>query len=149
MKSIGERVRELREKILDKTQKEFGEPLGLSPNTIAGYEKVKIPMSGVRSICNYYHVCEEWLMNGTGEIFLPPEPVAEDALIGTLRAQYNLDDKSLKILKIYLSLPEPERKYLADQIHRFAAEVVAADEPAESKKKTPPQSPPENLRKSG
>lgn len=66
-----DRIRQLR-KELGLNQTEFGERIGVKQTTIAGYETgAKNPMeSVVLSICREFNVNENWLRNGTGEMFL-------------------------------------------------------------------------------
>lgn len=66
-----DRIRQLR-KELGLNQTEFGERIGVKQTTIAGYETgAKNPMeSVVLSICREFNVNEDWLRNGTGEMFL-------------------------------------------------------------------------------
>lgn len=56
------------------TQEKFAEKLGLKRNTIATYEIGKsTPIDAViLSICREFNVNEEWLRNGTGEMFIKP-----------------------------------------------------------------------------
>jgi DNA-binding XRE family transcriptional regulator len=65
------RIKELRKEI-GLNQTEFGERIGVKQTTIAGYETgAKNPLdSVVRSICREFKVNEEWLRNGTGEMFV-------------------------------------------------------------------------------
>ena len=41
MEAIGDRIKRLRKEILDKTQKEFGEHIGLKPNSVSDIESGK------------------------------------------------------------------------------------------------------------
>ncbi len=65
------RLRSLR-KTLKLTQKEFAESLKISRNNIAGYESgTRNPSEAVISlICSTFHVNEDWLRFGTGEMFI-------------------------------------------------------------------------------
>lgn len=74
-----DRIRQLR-KELGLNQTEFGERIGVKQTTIAGYETgAKNPMeSVVLSICREFNVSEDWLRNGTGEMFLD---VKENSII--------------------------------------------------------------------
>ena len=73
---MNERIKKLR-KVLDLTQQEFGERLGIKRNTIATYESGRNePIDAVVSlICKEFNVNEEWLRSGNGEPFkeLPEE----------------------------------------------------------------------------
>ena len=68
---MNERIKKLR-KILNLTQQEFANRLGVARNNIAGYETGKrSPSDAVISlICREFNVNKEWLCTGTGEIFM-------------------------------------------------------------------------------
>ena len=67
---MGERIKELR-KQLGLTQQEFSEKIGIKRNSLANYEIGRNePIDAIVSlICRVYHVNEEWLRTGNGEIF--------------------------------------------------------------------------------
>ena len=54
------------------TQVDFGERIGVKGNTITNYENgLRTPTDAViLSICREFDVNEEWLRNGTGEMFV-------------------------------------------------------------------------------
>ena len=54
------------------TQAEFGEKIGVKGNTVTNYETgLRNPTDAViRSICREFDVNEEWIRNGTGEMFV-------------------------------------------------------------------------------
>lgn len=64
------RIKKLR-KALDLTQQEFASRIGTSQNSLAGYEAGRRnPSSSViNNICKEFHVNEEWLRTGDGEMF--------------------------------------------------------------------------------
>lgn len=64
------RLKELRT-ALNLTQQEFADKLGTSRNNIAGYEIGRRSPSDavVTLICKEFNVNEDWLRNGTGEMF--------------------------------------------------------------------------------
>lgn len=65
------RLKNLR-KALGLTQQEFADKIGIKRNTIAQYEIGRnAPIEAVViSICREFSVNEEWLRNGTGDMFL-------------------------------------------------------------------------------
>lgn len=69
---MNERIKNLR-KSLNKTQEEFSKQIGLSRNFIAQVEiGTKTPSDRtISDICREFNVNEEWLRNGTGEMFIP------------------------------------------------------------------------------
>ena len=75
---MNERLIKLR-KSLHITQQEFANRLNISRSTIATYEVGKSNPSdaAVMLICREFNVNEEWLRNGTGEMFLPANRYTE------------------------------------------------------------------------
>lgn len=68
---MGERIKQLR-KVLGLTQKEFGDRIGVKPNTIGTYEIGRNePIDAVISlICLKFDVNEYWLRTGEGDMFI-------------------------------------------------------------------------------
>ena len=67
---IGYRLKELR-KILGLTQQEIADKLGIKRNSFANYEIGRnTPLDTIiKSICREYHVREDWLRTGEGNMF--------------------------------------------------------------------------------
>lgn len=67
---MNERIKELRT-VLNLTQDAFAKRLGVKRNTIGNYETGnRVPSDqSIFSICREFNVNEEWLRNGTGEMF--------------------------------------------------------------------------------
>lgn len=67
---MNERIKELRI-ALNLTQDAFAKRLGVKRNTIGNYETGnRVPSDqSIFSICREFNVNEEWLRNGTGEMF--------------------------------------------------------------------------------
>lgn len=116
---MNERIKELR-KAIGITQQELADKLGLKRNTIATYEIGKaVPSDRVISdLCNKYSVNEEWLRNGTGEMFKQPsdeigyyvEDLLEydghgnpfyDMIIEMMKKYQELDEKSKAVIREY------------------------------------------------
>lgn len=68
---MNNRIRQIR-KEYGLTQVEFGEKIGVKGNTITNYETgLRNPTDAVLlSICREFNVNEDWLRNGTGEMFI-------------------------------------------------------------------------------
>lgn len=79
--SLGERIKQVRGAI---SQKDFGDALGVSANTLRGYENDSVPPGAdfVVRLCTRYNVDYSWLLAGAGEAYNgsnasnPSEPVA-------------------------------------------------------------------------
>ena len=70
----GERVKEVR-KSLNLTMEQFGNKLGVTKVAISNIEKEKRNLTEQmsRAICREFNVSEEWLLNGTGDMFTSNE----------------------------------------------------------------------------
>ena len=67
--SVGERIFQLRG-CLKLSQKEFGERMGLSQNTIFRLESgMLFAKKYVKLICGEFEVNEQWLLDGKGSVF--------------------------------------------------------------------------------
>ena len=73
-----DRLRQLR-KELGLTQREFSEKIGIKPNTFSQYESGRNePIDAVLQLsCEKFNVREEWLRNGSGEMFVQRDPFDE------------------------------------------------------------------------
>ena len=90
-----ERIKELR-KALGKTQQDFADSLELSRNFIAQVETgAKTPSERtLKDICREFKVNYDWLVNGTGEMFL--ERDSGDEIAEFLSSLLDDDDTSIR-----------------------------------------------------
>lgn len=67
---MNKRIKELRT-MFKMSQEKFGMKLGVTKTAISLLESGKnnITEQMIKSICREFNVCEEWLRNGTGEVF--------------------------------------------------------------------------------
>ena len=98
---IAKRIKELR-KMLNLTQEEFGEKLGLSKSNISDIERGKVrprdPL--LRLIEQTFSVNPEWLRHGRGEMFKPKPQVAQlDALTELFKAMERLEGRVPRAIK--------------------------------------------------
>ena len=114
-----ERIRKLRRE-LDLTQEKFAERIGIKRNTIATYESGRNePVDYVVAlICREFHVNEEWLRNGTGEMFAQD---SEDEL-QALTEKYSLSPADRVLIEKYVSLKADTRNAILE----FMKDVVAS-----------------------
>lgn len=137
---MNERIKKLR-KVLDLTQQEFGERLGIKRNTIATYESGRNePIDAVVSlICKEFNVNEEWLRDGTGEMFKAAPSTALDALA----EEYNYSHRDYVIVEKFSNLSRKDRDVILNFITEVAAGCDDVDEqlPAIQKKQPLPHDP--------
>lgn len=117
--NIGDRLKRLR-KELDLTQEAFASRIGSVQNTITGYESGRRNPSApvVSLICREFNVNEEWLRNGTGEMFVPD---AGDELEAVVK-EYGLSNADQVILEKFVHLSDEAR----EAIINYMIDVVAA-----------------------
>lgn len=102
------------------TQEAFATRIGSVQNTITGYESGRRNPSApvISLICKEFNVNEEWLRNGTGEMF-NPEPCDE---LDSLADKFNLSHGEYIFLEKYLKLKREER----DNVFDFIMDVCSA-----------------------
>lgn len=103
------RLHQLR-KTLKLNQEDFGKRLGVTGASISRLEKGErnITEQMILSVCREFNVDEEWLRNGDGEMFLPPNDELGD-LVGRLVADRSSEFSSI-ILDIMRSLDQLDDK---------------------------------------
>lgn len=111
--TIGERIKELR-KTLDLTLEKFGKQLGVTKVAISNLENGNRSLTDqmALSICREFNVREEWLRDGTGEMF---EPAASDEL-DALAKEYGLSEGEKILIEHYVKLDESSRRAVIDFI---------------------------------
>ena len=116
---IGSRIKKLR-KELDLTQTEFATRIGSVQNTVTGYESGRRNPSApvISLICREFNVREEWLRDGTGEMFKAAPSSALDALA----EQYGLTNAAYVMVEKFVNL-KPEAQ---ETIFNYVREVAAA-----------------------
>lgn len=114
-----DRIKKIR-RDLDLTQQEFADRLGVKRGTIANYEIGRNePVDSIISlICREFNVSEEWLRNGTGEMFVPD---ASDELEAVVK-EYCLSNADQVILEKFVHLSDEAR----EAIINYMIDVVAA-----------------------
>ncbi|GHU57656.1 hypothetical protein AGMMS49975_23580 [Clostridia bacterium] len=107
---VNERIHYLRKYILKKTQSEFADKIKISRSNLGNIENgnVNITERVLNDISREFSVNTEWLNKGI-------EPILSDSKEDTVN----------RIVKIYDSLSEPNRKYLEGYIYRLFEEQQA------------------------
>ena len=92
-----DRIKQLR-KSLKLTQNEFGEKIGMVGSAITKYEKGERGLSDavIKSICREFHVREEWLRTGIGDMM---ETTPED-LIAQIAKENNFGPGRVMFLRV-------------------------------------------------
>lgn len=124
---MNERIKKLR-RHLDLTQQEFADRIGVKRNTIANYEIGRNePIDSVLAlICREFHVNEEWLRTGNGEMFLAAPTSALDALA----SEQGLSHGEYILIEKFLGLKPELRQSLVNYVVEVAAALASDDIPA-------------------
>lgn len=127
---MNERIKELR-KTLGLTLEKFGEALGVQKSAVSKWERGEnsVPEQMVKSICREFSVNEEWLREGTGEMFLVPDDetaalvsdLLEDAdgefygmVLDVIRTYQQLQPESQEVLRNFCNQLAENRKTRKD-----------------------------------
>ena len=105
---MNKRIRELR-KVLNLSQREFANKIGLKQNAISYMEKScsTVTEQNIKNICSQFSVNENWLRTGFGKMFLENEkkpkeffdifdelsPILQDYLIKTAKDLLDIQSK--------------------------------------------------------
>lgn len=124
--SIGERVRLLR-KELGLNQAQFAEKIGLKQAAIGLYENNQRGVADriILLICEKYSVREEWLRNGTGEMFLE----TDSTIVSQLSSEYGLDAFEKVLIEGFLKMKPEERAVIKTYV-RNLIDTLTTDETA-------------------
>lgn len=129
---MNERLKKLR-KVLDLTQQEFADRLGVKRNTIAQYEIGRNePIDAVIvSICREFNVSRKWLCDGVGEMFAPDDDLND------LVSKYGLSEDDRILIKKYIGLKSSVRDVIVDFIKDVSAALDSAPDKFDNIPKTP------------
>lgn len=122
---MNERVKKLR-KSLNLSGEKFGDKLGVTKHAVSQIEtgKNNLTEQMIKAICREFSVNEDWLRNGSGEMFV----ITKNDYIETLSRSYNLDQIDKAILETYLSLSTDKRSVIKEYILNVAQKYNDGEE---------------------
>lgn len=125
---MGERIKQLR-KSLGLTQKEFGERIGVKPNTIGTYEIGRNePIDAVVSlICREFGVNENWIRTGDGEMFVQLSRSQEVAEFTSKILKGDNDNFKRRFIAVLAQLEEPEWELIEKMAKKLSAVDMKKD----------------------
>lgn len=135
---MNERIKELR-KALGFTQQEFAEKIGIKRNTVAQYEIGRNqPIDTVITlICREFHVNEDWLRYGEGEMFRPQSRNDElTAFMGDL-LKNDTQDFRARLVSVLARLDTEEWRLLEKMARQLVDEMKKEEADQQGQ---PPQS---------
>lgn len=122
---MNERIRSLR-KALGLTMEKFGDRLGVKKNSVSQWESGtnNVTEQMFKSICREFSVSEEWLRDGTGDMFLLPDDETA-ALVSDLLEE--ADDEFygmvLDVVRTYQQLQPESQEVLRNFCKQLAENV--------------------------
>lgn len=120
---MNERIKEVR-KTLGLTQQEFGERIRMKRNSIALIESGrKTSEQTVLAICREFHVNDEWLRTGAGEMF----ENAPCSALDVLAEEYGLSDAAYIMVEKFITLRPEEQEVIIDYVRRVAEAFASVD----------------------
>lgn len=104
------RIKQIR-KEKNLTQVEFGERIGVKGNTVTNYETgLRNPTDAViLSICREFNVNEDWLRNGTGDMYKERDGSFSELLV---ELEDSDDDFIKSLITVYMGLDEDSKSAL-------------------------------------
>lgn len=121
---IGERIKELR-KALSLTQTAFGERIGLKQNSVALIEAGRATSDQtIFAICREFRVNEEWLRNGTGEMFVPTPA----SIVDELAEEYHLCPEAQAMVEKFITLDPAAQLAVFDYMCAVVDEIRGTED---------------------
>ena len=127
MGNIHDRIKELR-KHLKMNQTDFGMKLNLSQTAIGQYENGtrNITDRSISQICTTFHISENWLRTGQGEMY----EETETTLFAAFAKQYDLSEAEQKAARYLLQLSSQERQQILHHVVGLAEAITSDDQPS-------------------
>ena len=130
---VYERIKELRKNTLKMSQAAFGERLGVNRDVINNIENNRLSrpeqkLSLYKLICSEFNISEEWLLNGTGDMYAD-DKTEYDTLIDRVMTGQNEFAKN--IFKTFALFNESDWEALQAMIEKYLNVADAEDVPEE------------------
>lgn len=130
---VYERIKELRKNTLKMSQAAFGERLGVNRDVINNIENNRLSrpeqkLSLYKLICSEFNISEEWLLNGTGDMYASNE-AEYSALIDRVMTGQNEFAKN--IFKTFALFDEKDWEALQAMIAKYLNVADTEDVPEE------------------
>lgn len=131
---VYERIRILRKEVLKMSQEVFAERLGVSRSVIKNIELNALArpdqkLSLYKLICSEFNISEEWLLNGTGDMY-----ASNEAEYGALidRVMTGQNEFAKNIFKTFALFDEADWEALRRMIEKYI-DVADAEDVSEEK----------------
>lgn len=129
-KAIHERIKYLREEILNIKQNDMSCKINLQSGSLSDIERKKtktVTDRVINDICREFNVNENWLRYGKGEVFIEND----STILSSLIYEYKLDSIDKKIVEGYITLTSDQRDVIKTYVNSLVNDIN--DENAASK----------------
>lgn len=139
MELINERIKSIR-KALNMKQNEFSKELMISQGHLSDIENGRKDITNKikEIIILKFNVNEEWLRNGTGDMFIEPDTFSLDEYLKSK----NATDFEIELVKSFFEIPDDSRKEFLNRLKKYVISnfnendlVATKEETFEEKKK--------------
>lgn len=120
-----ERLKKLRKEVLNLSQAEFGEKIGLKQTTVANIETGTIALTqrNFENICRVFNVRPEWLETGKGEMFVS---IDDNTWLNRLAEEKGLTEKEKALIQAIIDVPPEVRGAVIDLCLNVAKKINAS-----------------------
>ena len=127
--ALNERIRHLRKDVLDMSQRQFADALGMAQTSISALESLGGGVSErfIKTVCTMFNVSENWLRTGEGPIYNEGEAFSLDRWA----KEHGATELELEIVKVYFELDPGIRQAVMDHFKAHFGGSEAASENAE------------------
>ena len=133
--TIGERIRIVRSKTLGRkiSMASFADKIGVTSGAVSQWENnQKTPSNSVIVlICKEFGINEEWLRNGTGDMFAVSDRESEVARIADTMLNEVEPSIRNKLIRMVADAPEEDLELLAKYAKEFVAGLDEKETPAD------------------
>ena len=117
----------------NRSQKSFGEALGVSRDVIASLESGRVPIIDalIKLICREFGVTEQWLRTGAGSMLDDSKP----SILARLSEEKQLTPREQAIVSAFIDLPPQDRAAIMRYMDSLVEKLSQA--PPDPQKKDP------------
>lgn len=133
-----DRIRELRKTHLRMSQAAFGEKLGVNRDVINNIENNRLAkpeqkLSLIKLMCKEFSVSEDWLLNGSGAMFVQPETFSLDQYL----KENGCTALEMEIVKAYFELDFDTRQKVFEHFRARLSTAFSADPDQQAESELP------------
>ena len=123
--TVPDRLRAAR-KALKLNQTDFAKAIGMSQAGYARIENGANPLGErtIKSVCSIHNISEEYLLHGTGEMFVDHAP----EIVERMTEEFSLDEQEKRLVLTFLEFPPEKRRQIIRLMDDFSRGLHEHDE---------------------